>query len=145
MSKDDNGWWEIYKDRLSFFVTISGCILLDSLFVIFWAIVHQLFHRYAIHWLEAWLEPSTLTEYLILGVKAGFDIVTLAIVLVFIYVDFRRIVRKIIEKAKEASQAELTAEIDAQLLEPSQNASNVIGVVDATKSAGPTGKPLGRQ
>ncbi|HEU0144755.1 MAG TPA: hypothetical protein VFQ47_08205, partial [Nitrososphaera sp.] len=47
---------------------------------------------------------TKITEYLILVVKAFFDLVTLAIVVVFIYADFKRIVGMILEMATHSTK-----------------------------------------
>jgi hypothetical protein len=103
MSVKEENWWALVKMRSTFFLTIIVCILLDSLFVIIWGGLHQLFHI-AIDWLKLWLHATKITEYLILVVKAFFDLVTLAIVVVFIYADFKRIVGMILEMATHSTK-----------------------------------------
>jgi hypothetical protein len=135
MSKDADDWWRIVKDRTRFFATVISSILLDSFFVFLWAILHQLFHKYGITWVEQYLSPDPITEYVILGMKAIFDVVTLATVLVFIYADFRKIISKILATARDTTQQPaLSDPAEAPgLTEAPANPDGVLGKEDVTK------------
>ncbi len=106
MTTNDGEWLNIVKERLKFFSTIIGCILIDSGFIGIWAIIDQAYHKYVVEWLKTWFESTLVNEYVFPGIKGLFDVVTLAIVAIFLYVDFRRIARKLLEIAKEGSKAE---------------------------------------
>jgi hypothetical protein len=94
-SKFDQEWIEILNERLSFYTALTISLLIDAGFLIGRALLSEWYDRAV-----AWLDPSTLEHWMLTGFKVLFEVSTYYVVLVFVAVDAKKIIRRISKKQK---------------------------------------------
>jgi hypothetical protein len=91
----------ILTDRCKFLTTVAITLLLDAGFLLAWVIIH--------YWLEkavTAINPEGNERLVAYALRIVFEVPTLAIVIVFITCDSIRIIRRIVQRAREGIRKE---------------------------------------
>ena len=90
------------KDKLKFFLSQTGSILIDLGFLALWVIAHNLFD----HYIMKWVHLSQNEGYVIEAFKIIFAVTTLATVSAYLISDVKRVFINAFKKGRSEIKAE---------------------------------------